>query len=201
MPQPPIKIEQETQLLVEGRDTDVFINALLQHLSLIGVQVHNFGGVEQLSRFLKTFIASPGFHQIVKSLGIIRDAEKSTGSARQSVHDILRQVNLPLPDQKGTPQTSVYIFPDNKNSGMLETLCLTSVQNDPAIICIERYMECLEKQQLHISNPEKAKVQAFLASRLKFVAHLGEAANKGYWQWENTAFAELKQFLKRLLGQ
>jgi len=201
MPQPLIEIEQETQLLVEGRDTEVFINALLQHLSLTGVQIHNFGGVEQLPRFLKTFIALPGFRQIVRSLGIIRDAEKGAGSARQSVHDILRSANLPLPDQKGTPRTSFYIFPDNKNPGMLETLCLTSVQDDPAITCIERYMECLEKQQLLISNPEKAKVQAFLASRPKFVAHLGEAANKGYWQWENAAFAELKQFLERLLGQ
>ncbi len=61
------------------------------------------------------------------------------------------------------------------------------------------YLECLATQQLSIINLEKAKVQAFLASRPKFVAHVGEAANKGYWPWENTAFSALKKFLEELV--
>lgn len=196
----PTNIEQEVQLLVEGYSTKIFITAFLQHLCLTGVQVQNYGGIEELPRFIRTFVALPGFHQKVRSLGIIRDAEtQGAGSAKQSVQDIMRSVTLPLPGHKGVPRTSIYILPDNRSSGMLETLCLESVQDDPAIACIERYMECLAEQQLTISNPAKARIQAFLASRQKFVAHLGEAAHKGYWPWGNAVFAELKQFLEKLI--
>ena len=50
-------------------------------------------------------------------------------------------------------------------------------------------------QQNHHKNVNKARVQAFLASRPKHVVHLGLAAYKGYWPWDDPAFDHVKQFL------
>jgi len=195
-------IEKALQLLVEGQSAKVFVTALLRHLNIDGVQVQDFGGIHDLSRFLKAFKAVSGFQQNVVTVGIIRDAERlGADSARQSILSALRSASLPLPGEPGSPRTAVYILPDNQNPGMLETLCLRSVQTDPAMPCVDEFMNCLSENASLPGNRDKAKLQAFLASRPKFVAQLGEAAHKGYWPLDDPAFSELKQFLIGMIGE
>ena len=197
-----IMIEKARQLLVEGQSAKVFITALLGYLGIDSIQVHDFGGVNDLSRFLKTFTAVSGFQQKVLAVGIIRDAERlDASSARQSILSALKSALLPLPGESSSPRTVVYILPDDKNPGMLETLCLRSVQADPAMLCVDQFMACLLENAASPGNPDKAKLQAFLASRPKFVAQLGEAAHKGYWPWDDPAFSGIKQFLIELGGK
>ena len=53
----PAEIELAVQLLVEGNDQRNFFEAFTSHLSIANVQVQNFGGVNQLSDFLRMIAA------------------------------------------------------------------------------------------------------------------------------------------------
>ena len=44
---------------------------------------------------------------------------------------------------KGMPKTGVFIIPDGKSPGMLETLCLSSVESDNIKGCIDSFMNCI----------------------------------------------------------
>jgi hypothetical protein len=64
---------------------------------------------------------------------------------------------------------------------------------------VERYFECLQEQGLPWPrNRSKARVQTFLASRSEPGKRLGEAAQAGYWPWEDRAFEQVKDFLRQI---
>jgi hypothetical protein len=219
MPEP-IAVTRPKQLIVEGRDPEEFFKALLREMGLTQeVQVQNFGGVSELARFLQEFQdfleairTAPGSEgylvQEIVSLGVVCDAERfrSPTDAFKSVCGALCGAGLTAPSQIETfggsgPKVGVLILPDAATRGMLENLCLRSVENDPVMQCVDEYFKCVERRLPQTELPriiEKARVQAFLASRPEHVAHLGLAAHKGYWSWESPAFNHVKQFLREL---
>ncbi len=69
------RIESKIQLLVEGKDQLNFFEALIEHLSLENVQIQDFGGVDELRSFLPALVNMPNFHEIVESIGIVRDVD------------------------------------------------------------------------------------------------------------------------------
>jgi hypothetical protein len=191
-------------LVVEGIDPWGFFKALLQTMDLLSeVEIRNYGGIKELTDYLNTLRVTPGFRDVV-SLGIVRDAEIDAKSAFQSVRDSLACAELPVPEKPkvaapGTPATSVFILPDCEKSGMLETLCLEAVTNDPAIPCVEDYFDCLKRSGIDVpSNLAKAQTHAFLASRSKPGLSLRWAAREGYWPWTDSAFDGLKAFVRAL---
>ena len=131
-PPMPRQLKGEAQLLVEGRDLEGFCSALIQDLGLEGVEIQNFGGINQLRPFLGAFVKMEDFPHVT-SLGVIRDAETDAARALESVRGCLERVELPVPAAvgeraDGRPGTAVMILPGNNRAGMLETLlCETFV--------------------------------------------------------------------------
>jgi hypothetical protein len=79
---------------------------------------------------------------------------------------------------------------------MLEDLCLTAVAGDSALVCVDEYIGCLQRQGVPVPvKLAKSKLQTFLASRNRPDLRLGEAAEKGYFPWNHSAFDEIKRFL------
>lgn len=210
-------IDKSRQLFVEGRGAEEFFMALLRNMDLAEeVQIQNFGGINELPGFLQEYqdlirairiAAGPQGALVpeIASIGIIRDAEeKRPIDAFGSVCRALKGIDLAPPSQiakfEGDKlRIGVLILPDTITNGMLEDLCLRSVADDPVMQCIDEYFECVEKQVGSLpKNMPKAKVQAFLASRPKYIAHLGLAAQKNYWPWKHPAFDHVKQFLREL---
>jgi len=199
-----IEIVQPNLLVVEGKEEELFFDALVKHLGLQGVQTMSIGGKQQLRRNLKALVLSPGFSEVI-SLGVVRDANADPAAAFQSVRDALQAANLPAPERPlvpvgDSPRVAVMILPEEGEAGMLEDLCLKSVMQDPAMHCVEQYFECLRQKGLPLpSNISKAKVQVFLASRHRAGLRLGEAAEAGYWPWDAETFQQVKTFLQ-LIG-
>ncbi|MFQ5793994.1 MAG: DUF3226 domain-containing protein [Candidatus Bipolaricaulia bacterium] len=156
-----------------------------------------------LAPYLETLIITSGFDDVT-SLGIVRDAEEDATTAFRSVCGSLGRARLSVPKQPmvvagSNPKVSVFILPDCSNSGMLETLCLQTISNDPIMSCIDQYFQCVQNQTGDSpGNLPKAKVHAFLASRPTPGLLLGQASHAGYWAWENPIFDDIKQFLKTL---
>ncbi len=203
-PQSRSPISYSKVLLVEGRDAFHFFMALLRHLGMLTeIEIRNFGGIDDLTKYLETLRITPGFTN-VNSMGIVRDAEANATSAFDSVCSSLRRVGINVPQHPmamatGQPNVSVFILPDCSNPGMLETLCLQAVRDEAAILCVKRYFQCLDEQSVTLpANKPKAQLQTFLASRARPGLLLGQAAHAGYWPWDNPAFASPKQFLRAL---
>ncbi len=205
LPQSQSPITYPKLLVVEGQDAFQFFKALLRHMRLLDqIEIRNFGGVRDIRTYLRTLVETPGFIQVVTSLGVVRDAETQAESAFKSVCDALKETRLSVPQgpmaiADGSPKVSVYLLPDCTNPGMLETLCLQSVSNDPAMFCIEEYFQCLQRQGLPLpDHMPKARVHTFLSSRKAPNLLLGQAAHEGYWPWDSSVFDQVKQFLQAL---
>jgi hypothetical protein len=177
----PIEIKEPTILLVEGKDDIFFFNAFISHLGLKNIQIVDMEGKTQLRDRLRALIVAPGFKAKVASLGIVRDANANPRGAFQSVCDALKALNLPVPERPLVsvgirPKVTILILPKEDTSGMLEDICLKSVQKDPALFCVDQYFNCLQEQGISLpQNESKAKVQVFLGSRKEPGLRLGEA--------------------------
>jgi hypothetical protein len=190
-------------LIGEGIDELRFFRALVKFLDLTNIQIEQYGGKDKLSKYLRGLSKRPGY-QGLESLGIFRDADKNAKSAFQSVEYYLKATQLPSPSKsgqfaEGKPRVGVFILPDGINPGMLEDVCLASVQSSPEMTCVDQYFHCLrtitQKQPRHLS---KARVHAWLSSQIEPDKRLAEAAEAGYWPWESKAFDLIKQFLRGL---
>ena len=201
----PQEIAKPVQLLVEGENPRGFFEALLLHLGLAeAVQVQNFGGVDGLRGFTKALARTPGIATI-EAIGCIRDAEAAAPAAPQSVRHAFRAAGWPEPEEAGLvagrqPRVGLFLLPGSGRPGMLETLCWEAVSEDPAAPCVGSFMECLGERRIEVRNPDKAKVQAFLASREAVDGRVGIAARKGYWPFHSQAFSPLKNFVTALVG-
>ena len=196
-------LAEAKHLLVEGRDEELFFDAFIRHLGVGGVQVWNYAGKDNLGNRLGVLVDTEGFDRIV-SIGIVRDADTSASSAFQSVQGSLRNAGLSVPIEmlvasEGTPKIAVFVMPDNSAGGALEDLCLATLEGDPAMPCVNDFLQCVGgRVETPPQNVAKARMHAFLASREDSELRLGEAAQRGYLPWGNAAFEPLTEFLTNL---
>jgi hypothetical protein len=205
MPPPlrPQPIARPKLLAGEGKGEVLFFKALLKHLHVSDLQVEEYGGKGNLSRYLRELSLRPGYPSLV-ALGITRDADGPVAQAFQSVCSLLGNVGLAAPAgagqiAAGPPRVGVFLLPDNARAGMLEDLCLDAVSADGAMPCVDDHFRCLSGWTgWQPGNRAKARVHTWLASRVEPDRRLGEAAQAGYWPWNSLAFVPLIQFLRSL---
>ena len=198
------RIEKPKLLLVEGIDEVRLFGALAKDIGAADIQIRDYQGKGNLRRFLGVLPQVPGYLEL-ESIGVTRDADENSDSAAKSVRDALRAAGFPVPD---SPLESAYdgkiavrylIIPPNSKTGALEDVCLASVAEDPAMVCVESYFGCIEQSALDGPKEKwmsKAKVHAFLSSRENPALRLGEAAERGLWSFDAPAFDPLKSVLR-----
>ncbi len=209
--QPRVQIKQRMskQLLVEGKDQKNFFETFIKHLTLQGIQVHNFGGRTELKSFLQLLVNAANF-ETVSSIGIIRDAEECAQSVFQSVQSSLRNLrnlrngDLPVPSavgkrSDGRPAVTVLILPDGANPGMLETLLCESFAGDPVNRCIDNLFECVDPlPDTSSDRRDKARAHVYLATKPHPEVSVGVAAQKDYWCLDHEVFSDVRNFFKGL---
>lgn len=210
---PDVPITCPCLLLVEGRDEDRLVAALNRQLPHGGLQVVIYGGQDKLRPGLPPLVQSPGFTETVTALGVVQDGGAHPERRQQSVHDALAAAGLPapqaamtlargprpLPSGRPGPEIRVAFFltPGSGQPGMLEDLCLASVEDDPAMECVNGLFACLDEKGIaRPDNMPKARAHAFLATRPRPDLRLGEAAEAGIWPFDHPAFGQLKEFLR-----
>jgi len=198
-----IKIDKEKLLMVEGKDEINFFNSLLISIDISDVQVMEVGGKFNFKNVFPGITKMSDFNS-VKSYGIVRDADDNHDDTLCSIIDLLKKYKQPYPSTSGkivdknNKKVGIFIVPDNNQAGMLETLCLKSIEDLPENDCVESYFECLKNVDSIPSNMYKAKLQAYLASREKYCPSLGIGAQKKYFDFNNKIFSDLKLFLSNL---
>ena len=200
----PAEFTESRLLVVEGPADEMLFQYLIRHLRLAGIQIHNIGGVTNLEQELLSLTQTPGFHDEVKSLGIVRDADDDSESAFDSVRVALEQCGLPAPAEPleasgNDPSVTVLIVPHGESSGALDDVCLASVADDPVMQCVEDYIDCmLDAVDAQPNNLSKSRLQAFLSSRREPGMLLGAAARANYWNFDHPSFNPIKELLRML---
>lgn len=212
----PFQIKTDALLLVEGKDEGGFFDALLKNMKIEGGQIKDVGGEKKFKHEMRNIVKLPGFSKI-KKLGYVRDAEQNEAkSAFDSIcHDlkkihmedlnetkILEQLpcNIGKVEKIGSFKVGFFIMPNNKDKGMLETLCLQSIKDMHCYKEMQAYIECLKKFHENTSSfkLEKAETQVYLASKVPIMNSLGLGACKGHWNFDDSAFYDIKLFLRDL---
>lgn len=197
------QIQKSRLLIVEGKDEEEFLGALIADLGLQEIQVAGIGGKTKIRQNLKALVRRPSFSR-VEALGLIRDADTDPEAAFKSVKNALSAAGLPSPKKplqpaKGHPRVNVMILPSSERKGALEDLCLEAVAQDSANICVDEYFDCLKEKDVALPKAfSKARVRVFLSSREDPTLPLGLAAKKGYWPFDHEVFEPLRQFLMSL---
>jgi hypothetical protein len=210
------EIKKPIILLVEGKDEEIFFRYYQKFLRDTGgdewinidnLQIICYEGISQLGKTLMTIPEITG-SELIRKIGIIRDAEDSADTAFAETKKALRGASLDSPRNQlspttGNPIINVMIIPEN-GDGSIEINFLESVKNDPAYTCVIRYIECLTPLYDGgiLSKPKnihKTKLHAFLSSRKEPNISIGAAAQNGYWDYNNGGFDRIKIFLSQLI--
>ena len=200
-------ITEEKLLLVEGKDEEVFFKVFLEKKNIKDIQIRSSGGKQQFQKLFPAIKKASGFDKVI-SLAIIHDADTDAERAFQSICSVLKNNGMETPDRissfvSNSPKIGVFIIPDGKNEGKLESLCLSTVKSEDLIECIDSFMKCIEKNLKDSDykipkNIHKAKCRAFLSAMEADTPSLGIAAEKGYWNFDSEKLKPLLDFLKQL---
>ena len=206
----PTTINRKKILLVEGRDEEVFFKVILTKMEIQDIiQIIPTGGKQQFSTIFPAIINVPGFNQ-VGSLAIIQDADNDASATFQSICSTLNKRELHAPVQIGTftrdtPKIGVFIIPDGKSTGILESLCLSTIESRSIMKCVDSFMDCVTKtSKLNESaynkpkNVSKARCRAFLSAMEDDTPSLGIATEKDYWDLTSNRLKPLLHFLKQI---
>lgn len=195
-------IHQKKVLAVEGKDEVNFFNALLKYVGITDFEVYEVGGKQQFKDKLPALARRRGFSD-VEVLAVVRDADNDANAAFESIRNILKKEKLEPPIQinqfsEGRPKIGIFIMPGNSDEGMLEDLCLKTVENHLAMDCVQPFTNCISELEKSPNNIVKAKAQAFLAAMPKLVTSVGLGAQKGYWNFNSEELTDLKAFINNL---
>jgi hypothetical protein len=201
----PLKtIDEKKILFVEGDDEYRFFEALLKYLGINRkeIGIYSVEGKDKFKEELPSLVNSPGFKK-VGILAIIRDADDNAEGAFQSIKNIIEKMKLKTPMKinqfaDGKPEIGIFIMPGNSDKGMLEDLCLKTVLNNPAMACVNPFIECVTKLSEPSKNISKAKAQAFLAAMPECVPNVGIGAQKNHWDFSSDVLNDLKEFIGKL---
>ncbi|GAA8161966.1 DUF3226 domain-containing protein [Helicobacter pylori] len=143
--------DKEILIFVEGPSDKVFLEAYLYFLEDIPIKnfkVKDVTGKDNLSKRLLEI------EKYDKTL-IIFDADKDYESNKKEI--------LSKTQQKITEE-QIFLFPNNRDDGDLETLLLEIAKHDEFLKCFEGYLECIKSKEHYkpIKNISKSKWYAYL---------------------------------------
>ncbi|MFH0812686.1 MAG: DUF3226 domain-containing protein [Pseudomonadota bacterium] len=204
----PTEIKERKIILAEGADAYYFSIWAYQAFGVRGVQVLNFGGIDDLLPYLSTLKELSGFKQ-VESMVIARDAEQDADAAVKSIKTSLKKAGLPVPDKafvfsNTVPRVAYMIFPGFLKKGALadgslEHLCLETINDDAIMNCVDQFIDCLKFQNKKPKYPQKTKLHTYLAGKDAFVGlKIGEAAKAGAWDWNHSKMKPFKKIIMKM---
>ncbi|WP_121018013.1 DUF3226 domain-containing protein [Helicobacter pylori] len=105
-------------------------------------------------------------HQIYKQVCIIFDADKKESQESDAGFDNkLKHICERLKEKRiDFPREQIFLFPNDRDDGDLETLLLEIAKHDEFLKCFEGYLECIKSKEHYkpIKNIRKTKWYAYL---------------------------------------
>ena len=88
-------------------------------------------------------------------------------------------------------------MPDCISKGMLETLCLNSVEKDPLYICVENFISNAKEIKNDLNHIDKRKALSYIALKSPKGQRksVGEAVEEDIFNIDSNVFDKIKKFL------
>lgn len=206
------QIQKNKLVIVEGLDDLYFFNYYLKFLEVKNVEIRYIGckyGFNELSTYIKTL----NNFNLLESLGLVCDADDNLAEEeferlKEVINDINNKDPIPgitliSPSDKdsfstGKPRIGIFIFPNNKDKGILEDLFLKCVNDKPGMRCVNPFMECVLKLENPPRISSKAKTLAYLAAQKEIRRGVGGAAREGIWEFNSDELNKVKTFIENL---
>ena len=148
-----------------------------------------------------------GYDQ-VKTILVIRDAEKDAHGATQSITDAFRRNNFSCASgpnvlsKEGTPRTGFTLFPscnDKLENGTLEDLCLRTLSKEQSRDILLK-ADSLVKE-FCFKRPHKNLLHTYFSLTDKYVAlKIGEATKAGAFDLMHPEVESLRNFMAQALA-
>ncbi|MCL1873558.1 MAG: hypothetical protein FWF85_05525 [Clostridiales bacterium] len=202
-------------ILCEGADATYFMIKYIDYLEDINeiglkeFQAMNFGGNEELSNYLQLLTISRN-KEIIKSITIIRDAEKDHIAAVQSIRTTLKNNGFSAPihpneiardDKKKVAFSLFPTLSGQTENGTLEDLYLKNLVEsaDDLLSDIDIFINGLQSKGRYIPRKHKSRLYTYFAVTDKFTAlKLAEAAEAGAFSFDCSEMNCLKSLLKEI---
>jgi hypothetical protein len=192
---------KEKVLIVEGIDDKFFFERLLKEIELRDIQVFPMRGRDNFDS-LPDIQLVPGFKDVHK-IGIIRDAdddyESSKNSIESKINKLVTSPKKPKEFSTTHPSVAYYILPNNRDKGAMESLCIASQKNNPAMLQVDKFIESVDSDgsiKEKPKNKDKAKAQAYLSIMPEISYGMAFGIVKKYWNLNHEDFKQLIDFLK-----
>ncbi len=196
-------IEKEKILLVEGIDEVNVFKKLMVMINLPDIQVIPMEGKGEFPDKYETIFTSPEA-RIVKSVGIVRDADSDPKAEFDRIKTGLKRMGHPMPKglnqaaNDGKISINIFLMPDCKSNGALETLFEESIKGTPIFEeCITNYLDCV-KAKTGCNFNDKTKTYAYIAVQKDPDVRLGNSVEIGHWDLSHACFNPIKNFLREL---
>jgi len=210
----PEPIVKEKLILAEGKDAyHFFCHACNFYREVKDVQVMHFGGNDELPNFLSDLTNMDKFDE-VNTIVISRDAEKDADEAIMKIQNAIKHANnknsanIPIPQesfkytntQKFSMKVAFMIFPGPKlKKGTLEHLCLSTVEGDPLLECVDDYLECAKTKGERFPRAHKNKLYCFLSGKDDFIgSRIGLAFKAKVWPPDHPALKPFKRIIQEM---
>lgn len=208
-------IDKDKLILVEGKDDRAAIYKIVRSLGIDNIQVAYMEGKDNADKFIDTLSAAlktPQSKNIsIKAFAIILDAdEEDAKSSFMKVCSFLKEIqkrnikNLDFEIPKkcaeftnGNTNVGVFIMPNCETPGMLETLCMESVSNEPFFECVNDFINKARSIKPDLDHVEKRKALSYIALSASKGQRksTGEAVEDGIFNINSGAFNKIKSFL------
>lgn len=218
-----IKPNTKHLILCEGADEKWFFIWFLDYFKkkpgyykYNEIQIEDIGGNDDFVAKLGVWKLVSGFDNL-KTVGIIRDAEKNADSALQSIQHCFSDNSMPEPqdcfeltENKSSSIKTVFgILPGTKNgnkwdNGTLEDLCLKILkdpQSSEKISLIYGYLRQVQDNfKYEIKHIHKAKLHTYFSSNEPFIgSKIGEAAHYGAFDFESDYLSNFKKMFDEII--
>jgi hypothetical protein len=204
MPTPPHIDACNRVLIVEGYSDLLFYAELLEFIGkLDGVFIKHFNGREDLAVKLETFL-SPQLLQSKSVIGIIVDADADASAVATQLTQVLLKASgqtvKPGAWTNGNPRIGLFIAPDGKSKGEIESLVWQAWAADPNNTrpkqCVEAFVNCMKTAGFEPHSPDKGYVSSLLAIRNDDDPRLGPGARtRKIFDFNRSEYTALKTFL------
>ncbi|MBO6725773.1 MAG: hypothetical protein JJ911_08950 [Rhizobiaceae bacterium] len=181
---PPPELIDAPLILCEGGDELGFLGELIEKRGLPEFNIirtrHDSGGIDDFATIIGGADVLVNFEDFVRNstVVIVADADDKPEANFRKVQKHIEETNKlrttkppwPVPDQvgkmaTGTPNVIVYLMPDNKNPGALESLIwrhIEATHNDRAL-CVNDAVECSGANDWLPQKLDKARFRAYVS--------------------------------------
>lgn len=219
MPYETKRIVKPYLILCEGLDAQNFMIQYLNSKELSedsrygnDIQVLDFGGISDLSRYLRNMSNMDGYEKVTHIL-VLRDAETDAEKAVRMIRKALNANSLPVPDEcnkwccGGTGdglKVAFTLLPsctNNPVSGALEDLCWLILKDENAQEMrsdVQKFVaEIRNKYNSIKAHEHKSRLHTYFSVNECYISlKIGEAATAGAFDWGNEKLLPLKEIIE-----